>query len=369
MTPIDRRLAERILADGPIPLAAFMEEALYGDSGYYRRERLPIGIGPEHDFVTASALSPLFGRCTARLLGRLDVALGGPAAFLEAGPGNGDHLASLTAALRTAPAAGAGSGARRIFAWDRVARPLPPGVERLDTLDDLGSAGLRGLVFSCEIFDALPVHRLLGRSNGSVGELYVTLHDEGAFVWQEGELSDPGLAALLGGHELEPGQIADLAPGWAPLYRRLADALDEGLLVTVDYGYERDRLLDPRARRHGTLACYRRHRVHRDPFRHVGDQDLTAHVDFTALRQEGEAAGLNTVALLRLAEWLTRLEIFDDLAAAELETRRQASSLLDPGGIGHDLRVLVQGRAMDDRELAAVTGSAVEPFIADPVRP
>lgn len=338
------RLAERIRVDGAIPFDVFMEEALYGESGYYRRERLPIGTGPECDFVTAPALSPLFGRCTARLLSRVDEALGAPADFLEAGPGNGDHLVSLTAVLRVAWTARAGSAPRRILAWDRVTRPLPRGVEQLGTLDDLTPASLRGLIFSCELFDALPVHRLLGRADGTVGELYVTVSDDGAFVWQEGELSDPRLAALLGGNELEPGQIADLAPGWAPLYRQLADTLDEGLLVTVDYGYERERLLDSRARRHGTLACYRRHRVHRDPFRHVGDQDLTAHVDFTALRQAGEATGLTTIAFVRLAEWLIRCGLFDDLQDAAPKTRHQAMSLLDPGGIGHDLRVLVQAR-------------------------
>lgn len=339
MTPIARRLADRVRAEGPIPFAAFMETALFGDRGYYRRERLPIGRGPGCDFVTAPALSPLFGRCTARLLGRLDAVLGRSADVLEAGPGNGEHLAALISALKWP--------GRRLLAWDRVARSLPEGVERLDALDALAANEIHGLIFSCELFDALPVHRLVGRADGTVGELYVALDEQGAFAWREGEISDPGLAALLEGCELEPGQIADLTPGWAPLYERLARCLDRGLLVTVDYGHERQRLLDPRVRRHGTLAAYRRHRVHRDPFRHVGAQDLTAHVDFTALRRAGQAAGLRTLAFVRLAEWLTRLGIFDDLADAELETRRQATALLDPGGMGHDLRVLVQARGVD----------------------
>lgn len=357
MTRIVDRLVERIRRDAAVPFAVFMEEALFGQGGYYRRERVPIGRGPDSDFVTAPALSPLFGRCTARLLSRLDGALRGPADLLEAGPGNGEHLAALIPALNRptgqAPARDHETQrrqgpARRLLAWDRMVRPLPQGVERLNTLDALEANGIHGLIFSCELFDALPVHRLVGRADGTVGELYVALDEQGGFVWWEGEMSDPGLAVLLGGHELEPGQIADLAPGWTPLYERLARGLERGLLVTVDYGHERDRLLDPRVRRYGTLACYRRHRVHRDPFRHVGEQDLTAHVDFTALRRAGEAAGLRTLRFVRLAEWLTRLGIFDDLADAELESRLQATALLDPGGMGHDLRVLVQARAIDD---------------------
>lgn len=343
MTPIARRLADRVRAEGPIPFAAFMEEALFGERGYYRRERLPIGRGPECDFVTAPALSPLFGRCTARLLGRLDEVLGRSADVLEAAPGNGEHLAALISALKRPR--------RRLLAWDRVIRSLPEGVERLDALDAVAANGIHGLIFSCELFDALPVHRLVGRADGTVGELYVALEEQGGFAWREGDISDPGLAALLEGCEVEPGQIADLAPGWTPLYERLAHRLERGLLVTVDYGYERDRLFDPRVRRHGTLACHRRHRVHRDPFRHVGEQDLTAHVDFTALQSAGEAAGLRTLGFLRLAEWLTRSGIFDDLDEADLETRRQAVALLDPGGMGHDLRVLVQARRVDGAEL------------------
>lgn len=357
MTSVAQRLAERIRAGGPVPFAVFMEEALYGEGGYYRRKRLPIGTGPDCDFVTAPTLSPLFGRCTARLLRRLDGALGRPADLFEVGSGNGEHLASVVAALQrpaghlssnaSGPPAASGSQ-RRLFAWDRVDRPLPQGVERLDTLDALEANGIHGLIFSCELFDALPVHRLVGRADGDLGELHVALDEAGDFAWGEGELSDPGLATLLGDHRLEPGQIADLAPGWAPLYTSLAGLLGRGLLVTVDYGYEGDRLFDPRARRHGTLACHRRHRVHRDPFRHVGEQDLTAHVDCTALQRAGEAAGLRTLGFVRLAEWLTRLGIFEDLDDADLETRRQAIALLDPGGMGHDLRVLVQARGIDE---------------------
>ncbi len=335
------RLRSRIRERGPIPFAEFMEEALYGEGGYYAGDAPPAGRGG--DFVTAPSFSPLFGRATERLLRRLDAALGGPAEMLEAGYGGGEHLrAVLTAA----------AGPRRLRAWDRVARPVPEGVERLDGLEGIEAGEIGGLVFSYELFDALPFHRLIGRAAGPPGELWVGHDADGAFTWVEGELSQAGLADLLPtSGALAPGQIADLSPDWEPLYGRLAARLGRGLMVTCDYGFEIHRLLDPRIRRRGTLACYRRQRVHRNPFVDVGEQDITAHVDFDVLRRAGEAAGLTTVAFTRQALWLTACGIFDDLAEADPATREEARMLLDGAGMGEEIRVLVQARDLDPAAL------------------
>ena len=338
LTPADR-LRARIRIEGPIPFAAFMEEALYGEGGYYNRPDPP--IGEAGDFVTGASFSPLFGRATARLLRRLDRVLGRPAELFEAGYGTGAHLGNVLAAFPGED--------RRVLAWDRVARPAPAGVERKERLDDVEP--VEGLVFSYELFDALPVHRLIGRDGGGVGELWVDLDAEGGFLWKEADLSDPALPDLLAGSRLEPGQIADLAPGWVPFYREITRRLGRGLLVTCDYGFERERLLDVRIRRHGTLACFSRQRVHRNPFVLVGEQDLTAHVDFTALIQAGEEAGLTTVALTRQALWLTACGLFDDLQEATPEARQEAMALLDGEGMGEDIRVLVQAKGIDPGEV------------------
>ena len=312
-----------------------MEEALYGAGGYYAGAESP--VGREGDFVTAPSFSTLFGRATERLLRRLDAALGSPAGMLEAGYGGGEHLEAVVAAAE---------GPRRLLAWDRVPRAVPGGVERLDRVEAAGQVD--GLVFSYELFDALPIHRLIGRPGGPPGELRVGLDPDGDFTWVEGELSRKSLAALLPEEPaLESGQIADLSPDWVPLYQRLAARLGRGLMVTCDYGYETERLLDARIRRRGTLACYRRQRVHRNPFVDVGRQDLTAHVDFGALRRAGEAAGLTTVAFTRQALWLTACGIFDDLADSSPESRQEARMLLDGAGMGEEIRVLVQAREID----------------------
>jgi SAM-dependent MidA family methyltransferase len=216
-------------------------------------------------------------------------------------------------------------------------------------LEEIGEAEVEGLIFSYELFDALPVHRLIGRADGSVGELWVDLDQDGELVWREGEVSDKGLLDLLRNPDvaLQAGQVADLSPGWAPLYRDLARRLGRGLLVTCDYGFERQRLLDPRIRFNGTLACYTRQRVHRNPFVKVGEQDLTAHVDFTSLIKAGEAEGLRTVALTRQALWLTACGLFEELKGTGAETRQQAMALLDGEGMGEEIRVLVQAKGIE----------------------
>lgn len=338
MTVADR-LAARILREGPLPFAAVMEEALYGGGGYYARERL--AIGTEGDFVTGSSLSSLFGWTTARVVLRVAGELLGRADYLEVGYGGGEHLAAVAERLAAAASGG------RIRAWDRVPRPTPPGVIRLDSLDEVGAGAIHGVIFSYELFDAIPVHRLVGLAEGTVGELRVGWCETGGFRYQPSELSDPALVDLLGDQRLEEGQIADLAPGWRPLYRRLAGALGRGLIVTFDYGYERTQLLDPRVRRHGTVACYTRHTVHRNALDRLGDQDLTAHVDWTALREEGEAAGLETVALTRQARWLLAAGLFEELAeGGRVPAPLEARALLDGGGMGEEIRVLVQSRGV-----------------------
>src|SRR5687768_66393 len=107
--------SDRLRTMLPLPFAAFMEEALYGERGYYRREAL--AIGEEGDFVTGSSLSSLFGRATARLLQRLDIVLDRPAELFEAGYGTGAHLAHVLSSLD--------EKGRRVRAWDRVQRPVP----------------------------------------------------------------------------------------------------------------------------------------------------------------------------------------------------------------------------------------------------
>jgi len=339
-----QRLRERIRREGPISFADFMEEALYGEDGYYTREKLP--IGEDGDFVTGSSHSPLFGRTTAELLLRLDRELGKPADYLEVGYGGGDHL-------RAAMEASEGSNTgRRWLACDRVERPVlasveasgEVGVEVSRLVTSWPKRSINGLIFSYELFDALPVHRLI-QAESELRELGVDLDSEGEFRWLEMPLSDPDLGNLVS-TDLEPRQIADVAD-WGASYLELACRLGNGLIVTFDYGYTRERLFDARVRKNGTLACYRSQRVHRNALSEPGSQDLTSHIDFTALIEAGESAGLETVVLTRQAAWFAALGILDGMAGRPAPERVEAMTLLDLDGMGADIRVLVQARGVE----------------------
>ncbi len=345
---VEDRLRARIASEGPLSFAEFMQEALYGEEGFYRRPRL--SIGRDGDFITGSSCSPLFGRTTARLLRRLDEVLGFPADFVEAGPGNGDHLRAVLDAL-------AGAGSRRFLACDRVERPLADGVRFVGGVGQL--PGVRGLIFSYELFDALPVHRLRRSEDGDVEELGVTVDASGRLAWQPIPPADPRLEAFLAASSvsLVPGQIADISLDWEIVYRQLAAALAEGILVTCDYGFETAALFDPRVRLHGTVAAYRAHRVHRDVLRAPGEQDLTAHVDFGRLRRTGEAAGLRTIAFLRQGVYLAAAGLFEDLAR-DPGHRAEAQELLAGEGMGESIRVLIQARGTKGQ------GDLIQPFEA-----
>jgi len=224
-------------------------------------------------------------------------------------------------------------------------------VDWINDLSELGAA-VNGVFFSNEFFDALPVHLVRQRS-GRLRELYVELAPDGRLRFGEGELSSPALADYWRrvGAPLVEGQLAEINLEAASWIERMARALAHGRVITIDYGDVAERLYPP-DRMEGTLRCFHRHMLNDQPLERVGEQDLTASVNFTALVEYGREAGLQTLNFMRQTDYLIRLGLLERAAqlAAQaegespqaLQHRLALKSLFVPQGIAGYFKVLVQ---------------------------
>ena len=232
-------------------------------------------------------------------------------------------------------------------------------------LTDLPSESVTGCIFSNELVDALPVHRVTLTASG-LQEHYVTLAAEPQrpFTTVLAALSTPELATYfddvgiqLTGPPYAAGFTTEVNLAARRWLQQVAAKLQRGYLLTIDYGYEADRYYSP-ARSQGTLQCYTRHAHHDDPLVNIGQQDITAHVDFTALQIQGEQSGLITLGQVPQALFLMSLGLGDRLnALAQLQAtdrdtlnralhRRDAlHQLISPLGLGQ-FNVLVQGKEL-----------------------
>ncbi|MGZ3585889.1 MAG: class I SAM-dependent methyltransferase [Candidatus Limnocylindrales bacterium] len=365
--PLVERLHGEIVRTGPITFARFMEVALYDPrDGYYRarpgQPPPPLRSGRSGDFLTAPELDPLFGAALARQLEECWERLGRPTPFTvrDEGAGSGalglallEELrrrdAALLEALAYLPLEADGlreAAARAHLELAGLARWLaPPGA---------CDRAIEGVVVANEFLDALPVHRLI-REAGAWRELFVTWRD-GWFAELVGPPTDERLAASLeaSGVHLADGQRAEVSLAAQAWIRALPDRLARGYALIVDYGGPAEALYGA-PHPDGLLRTYRAHHAGDDPFRAVGEQDITAHVDTSALERAAAAAGLERLGRTTLAEALAGLEAGELLvelgrrtatsAARYRNARNALMRLLDPAGMGR-FQVLVLGRAV-----------------------
>lgn len=356
------RIRDEIRRDGPMPFVRFMELALYDpDGGYYRSPTARPGRGG--DFITAPELHPIFGWAMARLLDETWQRLDRPTRFVlrEYGAGAGTLALAILDGLDQI-----GSDLAHAMAYE----PVEAEPRHLDTIESrLAQAGwagvlvagrpagepIEGVILANEVLDALPVHRVRQRER-SLRELAVGVDADGRFVEVEIDPSTPALAGRLveDGVTLVDGQTAEVCLALDDWMTKAAAGLQRGLLLLIDYGAPADELYDPVRRRDGTLRAYLRHQVHDDPLRHVGRQDLTAHVDVTAVERAARSSGLETVGITTQAEMLVGLGIEGRLRAIQadpattldeyLVVRSALMRMLDPAAMG---RFAVMGFGRD----------------------
>ncbi len=355
------RIRDEIERDGPITFARFMDLALYDpDGGYYRGGAAR--PGREGDFLTAPEAHPIFGTALARAVADAWERLGRPDAFLlrEYGAGSGTlALAILAGLARERPDLATVLRYEPIEVEPRRLEALAARFEAAGHRDVLVSTApgsdqpIVGLILANEVLDALPTHRVVQRA-GSLREVAVGW-DDGTFVDVEIDPTTPGLAARLeaDGVTLADGQRAEICLALDGWIAAAAAGLGRGVLLLIDYGHPAPQLYDPVRRRDGTLRAYLRHRVHDDPYIHVGRQDLTAHVDVTAVERAATGAGLSHLGTTTQAEFLVGLGTEGLLQAIQadpattiedyLAVRSALLRLLDPAAMGR-FRVMAFGR-------------------------
>ncbi len=342
---------------GALPFSRYMELCLYSPGlGYYSAGSQKFGAAG--DFVTAPEISTLFGRCLARTCSGVLAELG-RGDILEFGAGTGTLAATLLAELE-----GLGrlpeqylilerSGELRNRQRETLRRMAPRLFERIAWLDGLPEGGFRGVLLANEVLDAMPVERFRW-NDGGIERFHVECQGD-AFGWCVREAHDADLVAAIRRLENDPG----LLPGYvseinlllSPWLQGIAGVLERGLLLLVDYGYPRREYYHPQ-RRGGTLMCHYRHRAHENPFLWPGLQDITAHVDFTAV---AAAAELDVLGYTNQAYFLLDCGLDGLLQAAGptdsvsyLRQAQEAKSLILPGEMGERFKCIGLGRGLED---------------------
>jgi SAM-dependent MidA family methyltransferase len=383
-------IRDEIAREGPLPFARYMALALYHPTlGYYSgggQGREPVGWAG--DYITSGDLHPLWGWCIARQLQQMWELLGCPRDFdvIEMGAGRGllarevwryalTRAPQLAAALRYTLVDRATGTALHAARAARLASALadlgaPTGAVRWS--EALPATPVIGCVVANELVDALPVHVVEARG-GTLRELFVTVDPaSGQLAAVAGSPSSPEVAGYLDSFHVPwrtfpDGWRAEICLAATPWMRQVAASLARGFALTLDYGDTARRLYTPERWR-GTLAVYRQHHFDDRALVQPGRQDITAHVNFSALVQSGRAAGLRLAGITTQAAFLLGLGIRDELEAlaasrypfadserhtdrGQADYLRRASLrnavgiLLDPRGLG-GFRVLVQQRGV-----------------------
>ena len=359
MTSLTDVIAAEIRSREPIPFARFMELVLYhSEFGYY--ESSERRIGRAGDFYTSASTGSLFGELLGFQFAQWQIEFGGgPFQIVEAGAHDGrlagDILKYLrewrSEAFRHATYLIVEPSSRRQSWQETQLREFVGHVKWVRSLEELPPGGIRGVVFANELLDALPVTRLGWDAAARCWFEWGVAEIDGRFVWRrlasdnasnfETPILPEELLAVL-----PDGFTTEVCPPATRWWRAAAARLVRGHLLTLDYGLSAEEFFAP-SRREGTLRAYRQHQIVSDVLADPGSHDLTAHVNFSALKSAGEAKGLTTMAFVTQTKFLTEIasqawETDASFATWSAERTRQFQALTHPDHLGRAFRVLLQ---------------------------
>ena len=358
-----RHIRDEILGQGGwISLSRYMELALYAPGlGYYMAGARK--LGREGDFVTAPEISPLFGETLARQVAQVLEA--GTKEVLEIGAGSGALAASLLAELERLACLPERylilelSADLRERSRDTIAARAPHLMERVAWLNRLPPS-FSGVVLGNEVLDAMQVHQVRVSDQGIEESGVRVLHD-GSFGWAW---------RAAGGELLQAASKLKLPPGYSTeigliaraFVRSLAESLERGVAIFIDYGFPQHEYFHPQ-RATGTLMCHYRHHAHGDPFFLPGLQDITSHVDFSAIAETGVNAGMELLGYATQAQFLVNCGITEVLGRVPVEDverylplSNQANRLMSPAEMGELFKVVAFGKGLEAEFEGALIG-------------
>jgi SAM-dependent MidA family methyltransferase len=351
-TPLEQKIIRRIKAGGRMTFEQFMALSLYDpEFGYYRSPELVIGKGG--DFYTSAHLHPVFGGLIGKQIREMWEYSGSPDQFtiVEVGGGEGHICRDMLMYLENSPFFNA---LRYVIVeinpamqekQQKLLGSFCNKVRWAPSLADVGPVGC-GCIFSNELLDAFPVH--LVTMEEELREIYISLQGD-TLTEEAGPVSSPEIAAFFDDAKirLDRGYRTEVNLGIRDWLKDVDTVLEKGFVLTIDYGYHaRDYYSEDRNR--GTLICYHQHRIIEDPFQHIGLQDITCHVNFSAVRKWGEELGLRTIGWSSQGAFLVSLGIDEEIQKLAAESDDylfelgRIKKLIMPQGMGDSHMVMVQ---------------------------
>ncbi len=353
-----RQLRELIHSDitlqgGWIPFSRFMELALYAPGlGYYNAGARK--LGEAGDFITAPELSPLFGRTLARQVA--DIMAQSSPHVLELGAGSGKLALDILSELERMGSLPQSYSILEVSADLRerqqtlLQQRMPHLAPRVHWLDALPQQ-ISGAIIGNEVLDALPVH-LMHWTDSRILEMGVS-HEGEHFVWDERLPQTPALLEIAQQISVPDDYVSEISLTARGLVSSLCDRLHSGALLFIDYGFGAREYYHPQ-RNTGTLMCHYRHHSHDDPFFLPGLQDITAHVDFTAIAESAIDHGASLLGYTSQAHFLLNCGITDLLGETSAESVRdylplsaQLQKLTSPAEMGELFKVIALGKGLD----------------------
>ena len=363
-TPLKDAILEKIRRTGPIPFSEYMSLCLYHpEHGYYMQDRERTGV--QGDYFTSPDLHPIFARLAAHQAVEMWEIMGRPAPFawVEMGPGRGWFVRDFLGWVRAVRpefysaldyiAIEPGSRQRARLGERLREDRLDVKVRLLASLEDL--APVTGCFFSNELVDAFPV-AVVVRIGGRLKEIYVSAEGE-QLREKPGPITSTEVAAAIAryAHDLEEGQRVEVSLRAVQWIRAVAEKLTRGFVITIDFGDLAEHLFTS-DRPRGTLLAYRGHVAGEDFYAAPGEQDLTAHVNFSALIDAGKSAGLAMTGFTTQERFLMALgeenqfrDLYDpgQTEAEKLQARLKLKRLISPDGMGNVFKVLIQHHELD----------------------